>query len=279
VTAIALAIAATLFAWWFGTGAIFWLNGLAQRARRWSIAAASGLLAVALAGIAATADQATTGAAYLGFACGLMVWAWVELTFLTGLITGPNRAPAAPGLALAARFRLAVGAILWHELTILALTALVFALSWGGATMTGAWTMLMLWAMRSSAKVNIFLGVRNTYAGLLPEHMRYLASHFSAGRVNPLFWPALAACLLAAALLFAAAAGAGPAEAAAFAILGTLAALGALEHAFLVLPVRSEALWSWGLGGRAAHLPDHRHPPSPHRPTPLPRAVAPTEAA
>lgn len=96
MTAIALAVAATLFAWWFGTGAIFWLNGLAQRARRWSIAAASGLLAVALAGIAATADQATTGAAYLGFACGLMVWAWVELTFLTGLITGPNRAPAAP---------------------------------------------------------------------------------------------------------------------------------------------------------------------------------------
>ncbi len=29
MTAIALAVAATLFAWWFGTGAIFWLNGLA----------------------------------------------------------------------------------------------------------------------------------------------------------------------------------------------------------------------------------------------------------
>ena len=278
MTAIALGIAATLFAWWFGTGAIFWLNGLPRRVRRRSVAAASVLLVLALVGVAATAGETSVGAVYTSFACGLMVWAWVELTFLTGLITGPNRAPAPAGLSLAARFRLAVGAILWHELTILALTALVFALSWGGATKTGAWTMLLLWAMRTSTKVNIFLGVRNTYAGLLPEHMRYLASHFSAGRMNPLFPPAFAAALLAAMLLFAAAAQAVPIEATAFAILGTLAALGALEHAFLVLPIRSEALWSWSLGGRAAQLPDEPSPPSSHPRTPLARAVAHTEA-
>jgi putative photosynthetic complex assembly protein 2 len=278
VTATALAVAATLFAWWFGTGAIFWLNGLAPRARRRSVAAASLLLLAALIGVAATAHETTIGAVYLSFACGLMVWAWVELTFLTGLITGPNRAPAPPGLSLAARFRLAVGAILWHELTILALTALVFALSWGGATMAGAWTMLLLWAMRTSTKLNIFLGVRNTYAGLLPEHMRYLASHFTAGRMNPLFPPAFAAALLAAVLLFAAAWSTAPVAATGYAILGTLAALGALEHAFLVLPVRSEALWSWSLGGRAARLPDEPSPPTSHRRTQIPRAVAHTEA-
>ncbi len=278
MTTIALAIAATLFAWWFGTGAIFWLNGLERGARRWSLAGASVVLLAALAGIAATAQDATVGAVYLSFACGLLVWAWVELTFLTGVITGPNRTPAPAGLSLAARFRLAVGAILWHELTILALTALVFALSWGGATMTGAWTMLLLWAMRTSTKLNIFLGVRNTYAGLLPGHMRYLASHFSAGRINPLFPAAFAAALLAAVLLFAAAGAALPVEATALAILGTLAALGALEHAFLVLPIRSEALWSWSLGGRAASLPDDRPPPTSHRRAPLARAVAHTEA-
>jgi putative photosynthetic complex assembly protein 2 len=278
VTAIALAVAATLFAWWFGTGAIFWLNGLPPRARRRSVAAASLLLLAALAGIAATAQQATIGAVYLSFACGLMVWAWVELTFLTGVITGPNRTRAPAGLSLAARFRLAVGAILWHELTILALTAAVFALSWGGATMTGAWTMLLLWAMRTSTKLNIFLGVRNTYAGLLPEHMRYLASHFSAGRINPLFPAALAAALLAAVLLFASAATAAPVAATGYAILGTLAALGPLEHAFLVLPIRSEALWSWSLGGRAARIPDEPSAPSSHRRTHISRAVAHTEA-
>lgn len=278
MTTIALAVAATLFAWWFGTGAIFWLNGLPARARRRSVVAASVLLVAALVGIAAAAHETSAGAVYLSFACGLMVWAWVELTFLTGLITGPNRAPAPVGLSLAARFRLALGAILWHELTILALTALVFALSWGGATMTGAWTMLLLWAMRTSTKINIFLGVRNTYAGLLPEHMRYLASHFSAGRMNPLFPPAFAAALLAAVLLIAAAARAEPVEAAALAILGTLAALGALEHAFLVLPIRSEMLWSWSLGGRGAELRDEPPPPNSHRQAPLARAVAHTEA-
>lgn len=278
MTTIALAVTATLFAWWFGTGAIFWLNGLPRRARRGSVAAASVVLVAALVGVWATAQTASIGAVYLSFACGLLVWAWVELTFLTGLVTGPNRAPAPSGLTLAARFRLAVSAILWHELTILTLTAVVFALSWDGATKTGAWTMLVLWAMRTSTKLNIFLGVRNTYAGLLPEHMRYLASHFSAGRMNPLFPPTFAAALLAAVALFAATADAAPVAATGFAILATLAALGALEHAFLVLPIRSEALWSWGLGGRTATLSDDRPAPTSHRRAPLARAVAHTEA-
>lgn len=278
MTAIAFAVAATLFAWWFGTGAIFWLNGLAAPARRRAVTAASLMLVAALAALAWSARQDGVGAVYLSFLAGLMVWAWVELTFLTGLITGPNRAPAPPGLGLAARFRLALGAILWHELAILALTALAFALAWGGTTMTGAWTMLLLWAMRSSAKINIFLGVRNTYAGLLPPHMRYLASHFQVRRMNPLFPPAFAAALTAAVLLFAAAPLADPPAATAAAILGTLAALGTAEHAFLVLPLRAEALWAWSLGGRAAQPPED-HPPTAHRrAAALPRAVAPTEA-
>jgi putative photosynthetic complex assembly protein 2 len=36
-----------------------------------------------------------------------------------------------------------------------------------------------------------------------------------------------------------------PFEASALIMLGTLAALSVLEHLFLVLPIRSEALWTW----------------------------------
>lgn len=277
MTPIALAIAVTLFAWWFGTGAIFWLNGLPRRRLVATMACASLLLVIALAGIAATADDTSVAGAYLAFFCGLMVWAWMELTFLTGLITGPNRAPAPAGLALAARFRLAVGAILWHELTIIALAAAVLALCWDAPNRIAASTVLILWAMRTSTKLNIFLGVRNTYAALLPPGMRYLASHFTAGRVSPLFVPTLAAAVLTAVLLFAETIDAAPFDAVGFAILGTLAALGAFEHVFLVVPVRSDALWGWSLGDRAR--PDQDRPPgTDHRRPRLDRTVVHTEA-
>jgi putative photosynthetic complex assembly protein 2 len=60
-----------------------------------------------------------TGGAYCAFTCALLVWGWHELSFLTGWITGPRRAPARPARGLA-RFVQAVQAILWHELAILA---------------------------------------------------------------------------------------------------------------------------------------------------------------
>jgi hypothetical protein len=37
-----------------------------------------------------------------------------------------------------------------------------------------------------------------------------------------------------------------------FTLLGTLAALGALEHALMVLPLPATALWGWGFRSRAA---------------------------
>ena len=35
------------------------------------------------------------------------------------------------------------------------------ALTWGGANQVGTWTFLVLWVMRLSAKLNVFLGVPN----------------------------------------------------------------------------------------------------------------------
>jgi len=239
--------------WWFSTGVIFWLDGLPRRTHHFTVGAATALLGVALWGIAQTADDPTPFGAYLSFAAGLAVWAWVELTFLTGLITGPNRHPRPPGLGLGQRFRLAVGAILWHELLIVALAVVVFALSWHGENLVGAWTVAILWAMRTSTKLNLFLGARNTYAHLLPPALHHIASHFTRAQMNLLFPTALAAASVLAVVLLAAAvlAEAGSFAATGFAILGTLALLGAIEHAFLMLPLRTEALWAWSLGERA----------------------------
>ena len=47
--------------------------------------------------------------------------------------------------------------------------------------------------------------------------------------------------------------GVGDATAAALSLVGTLLGLAILEHWFLVLPLPSESLWSWGLRSRNAH--------------------------
>ncbi|WP_163591818.1 DUF3623 family protein, partial [Klebsiella pneumoniae] len=44
-----------------------------------------------------------------------------------------------------------------------------------------------LWLMRLSAKLNVFLGVRNLNEQFLPEHLRYMHSYFRQRSSNALF--------------------------------------------------------------------------------------------
>ena len=58
----------------------------------------------------------------------------------------------------------------------------MFALTRDGANQVGLWTFVILWAMRQSAKLNVFLGVRNLSEEFLPEHLRYLETSLRASR-------------------------------------------------------------------------------------------------
>ena len=60
----------TMFVWWFTTGVIIYLDGLARKTFKWTIAGMTALLAVALFGIAEVAQTTTDSAAYLGFTFG-----------------------------------------------------------------------------------------------------------------------------------------------------------------------------------------------------------------
>ena len=82
-----LPAALTLFLWWFTTGAILYLDGMRRETFRGTLAAATAVLALALWGLHATAGDATPQGATIAFACGLAVWGWLELTFLTGAVT------------------------------------------------------------------------------------------------------------------------------------------------------------------------------------------------
>ncbi|MEJ5231612.1 MAG: putative photosynthetic complex assembly protein PuhE [Geminicoccaceae bacterium] len=269
-----LAVLFVLVAWWSSTGAILWLDRLPRRTFPWSFAAVSVLALLALWGLAASRHGEGPADAWLAFACGLAIWGWNETAFLLGYVTGPRSAPSPPGTSTGRRFLQAVQAILWHELALLASGAAILAVTFDGANRTGMGVFLALWLLRTSAKLNLHLGVPNPGDGLLPDHLRHLASFFSRRAMNPLFPLSITLATLAFARLvdLAVEAPAGSLEATMWTLLATLTALGLLEHWLMVLPVPETALWGWALKGR-----DHHRRPL--RPAPLLPAAEPVGRA
>lgn len=244
----------TLFVWWFSTGAILYLDGLPRWTHKFTMFAGTGVLALALLGLFVTRHDIRPTAAYVAFTCAVAVWGWQEMAFLFGYVTGPRRSALPAGTEGWPRWRAAIAAVLYHEFALIALAAAVVVLTWGGENTTGLWTYMILWVMRQSAKLNLFLGVRNLAEKLLPPHLAYIASYFRRRPMNRLFpWSVLLSTIVCA-LLWRAAIGAddGSHSAVALTFLATLMSLAVLEHWFLVLPLPSENLFAWGLKSRTA---------------------------
>lgn len=242
-----------LFVWWASTVLLLYRTGLPEATYRRSLGVATALVPLLLVGLVRTTEDATPAGAYLGFVFGLLLWGWHELSYYTGLISGPRPRPCPPGVGHWQRFRLGVQASLWHELAIVA-TALALALvSFGTANPVGLWTFVILWLMRWSAKLNIFLGVRNLHQEFWPEHLNYLSSYVANRVMNPLFpWSVAAGVGICAWLVHGAVAGgAGAYVITANVLLATILLLAVLEHCFLMLPLSDDVLWRWGRGQRA----------------------------
>jgi putative photosynthetic complex assembly protein 2 len=252
-----LTIVAVLFAWWASTGLVLALAWLGPTARglafvATTVAAAAGLVAVALS---ARAD--TAGAVWLGFTSALVVWAWHELAFLGGLVTGPNRAPCPPDARGLRRFYLATLTVIHHELALFATLVLIVALTWGAPSQVAPLTFAALWVMRLSSKLNLFFGVRNVSHGFLPEPLRFLPTYFGrSGRSRGLGLSIAAgtfsvvACVgVKASLALSAAQQLG------LTMVATMLALGVLEHVFLAVPLGDAALWQWIIRSRERRGP------------------------
>jgi hypothetical protein len=147
------------------------------------------------------------------------------------------------------RFWSATRVVLWHELFLLALGFLLIIAFAQGPNQIGLLTYGILWLMRLSAKLNLYLGVRNTGERLLPAHLRYMSSYFAHRPMNLLFPFSITLGTILSALLFhkALAAGADAHQATGFMLVATMASLAVIEHWFLMLPLPLEALWRWGL--------------------------------
>ncbi|MGY2047820.1 putative photosynthetic complex assembly protein PuhE [Methylobacterium sp. JK268] len=240
--------------WWFLTGVILWLNHRPRRTHAWSFAATSLALLGAFWAIARSAGAESEAGAYAAFTAALIVWGWQEMAFYMGYLTGPRRTaetPAAQGLA---RFGAAAATNLWHEAAIILGAVAVAYLTAGSPNRIALWTYLVLWGMNLSARLNLFLGVRNHHTEFLPEHLRYLGSFFRRAPMNALFPVAmiLATGFLLVLLHPAVTESASAFKRAGHTMMATLMALAILEHGFLMLPLPSAALWGWGLSRRPA---------------------------
>jgi putative photosynthetic complex assembly protein 2 len=254
LTAHGLPILFTFFIWWFSTGAILYLDGLPRRTYGWSLAGATVVLAGALYALHDTATDTSPAAVYCAFTCAILVWGWIEMSFLMGFITGPRTTACPPERRGWRRAVAAFEAIVYHELALVIGGLSVWLATRDAPNQIGLWTFGILWVARESTKVNLFLGVRNLSEEFLPEHLRYLQTYFTRRPMNLLFPVSVTTGTIAAALLWqmALADSATLEQSTGLTFLATLATLAMLEHWFLILPIHFGALWEWGLGSRKA---------------------------
>jgi putative photosynthetic complex assembly protein 2 len=243
--------------WWSSTIAVLHLNGMAPRTFPLTLTGATLAAILGFAGIAMTLEQTNPSGVLAAFASALVVWGWNELTFLTGTITGRRKRPCGPTCRGLRRFRHATEAVIYHELALLICLAVIAWTSREAANQTALLTFLALWLMRLSSKLNIFLGVPNAGAELLPERVEHLKGFFGDKPMNWLF-PVSISCLTAALcmLIYMAYESTGAADPSfavtKYVVLAALVALGTLEHWLLVLPLPATALWQHGLRSRRA---------------------------
>jgi putative photosynthetic complex assembly protein 2 len=243
------AFAFTVFVWWFSTGVILWLDRRVARLRPLAMAGVTVLAAASAVALLATRDTASPTGGLCAFCAAIGLWAWHEMSFLAGYVTGPRVAPCPGDASPWARFRLAASTLIFHEIALFATAAVIVAVSWGHPNALGAGTFLVLLASRLSAKLNLFLGVPNFSEEFFPDRLRYMTSYLRRSRASRLFPVsiALGAVLAGIEAWSALHQGATRFEVVAFSLLFALTALALLEHAFMVLPLPDAALWRWAM--------------------------------
>jgi putative photosynthetic complex assembly protein 2 len=241
-----------IFSWWFFTGIILLIVRRADRAgatsHRTSVVLSIPLLALGIAGLVISAASLTVMNVYLAFFSVLLVWGWIELAFLSGIITGPERSECPDKLTGWTRFVRAWHTLSYHELLLLCGLLVVTVITTGSENTFGFWSYFILFAARISAKLNLFFGVPRINTEFVPKPLHHLKSYFRQGNVTVAFvigvtFLSLATACFAERLISAETA---PMEAG-FTLLFALAALATLEHWLMVIPLPDAKLWRWML--------------------------------
>ncbi len=229
---------------WAGlTALVAGLNRRGPRAGQLALLASLPLLVLAHHELHLTADSSGPFEAYRAFIAGTLIWAWHELAFYSGILTGPWRKACPPEARGMTRFGYALGTHLYHELAVVLEVGLMLWLLHGGNNLLGLLVFVLSWALQHSAKLNVLLGVPALNVALFPPHLRYLGSYWRERPANFFFIPSLSVfTLLTLMLMTAAHTHRFEAVGVRLALLATLVGLGALEHWLLAPPGRRVAV-------------------------------------
>lgn len=235
-----------LFTWWFATGLILLVIRRADRtggnAYNRAVFLSVPVLALGVAGVILSTSDATLVGLYKGFFGALAIWGWIELSFLSGVITGPASFEGDN------RFWRAWDALAHHEILLLAGLAFVVLTTTGADNSIAMWTYAILFFARISAKLNLFFGVPRINFEFLPLPLQHLKTHMTKGPITA-FFPLSVTVLSFATACFAQLLMTSNSmiEATGFALLTSLSALALLEHWFMVIPLPDAKLWRWML--------------------------------
>lgn len=247
-----LALGVAVLLWWLMTGLALMSVHQPLKLKKPILVGSAVLAVLAVLGVEGNAAAHTTVATIAGFAMALLIWAFLELSYLMGYITGPIKSAARDDMPLHKRFYYALGTSIYHELLVVGVVGLVCILGAGLPNPTIQNTLAVLWLMRWSTKLNLFFGVRHFNSDWLPENMRYITSYLKAGENS---WFIVFSTTLAAfftyLLFFYGQIAVEPATTLSLFLIGWLAVLAVLEHCFLMVPMGETALWRWAeAGGR-----------------------------
>lgn len=248
-----LPIAFSLAGWWLSTVVLIYRAGMPKKSYAMTLV---GTTVVALLGIVAiyvSRHSVSASGSYLAFFGALAVWGWHEVTYLFGYVNGPRPEPCPPGVKGWQKFKLGLKTCIYHELAVVATVVGMGVLLWNATNTIAFWTFAILWIMRWSAKLNIFLGVRNLHEEFWPEHLAYLKTFVTRRKMNELFPVSVTFSvvgLLSLAFL-AVTAGDNVAERTGAMLMATLLALALLEHWFLFAKTKDDVLWRAGMRSRS----------------------------
>jgi putative photosynthetic complex assembly protein 2 len=235
-----------LFVWWFSTGAILYVVRRADNEspdqHKASVIFGLPFLGLGICGLVVSLQSGSVQAVYYGFLSALAIWGWIELAFLSGVITGPNRTHCPDEAPEWERFIRAWGTIAFHEMLLVGTLIALALASHGHPNTIALWTFVVLFFARISAKLNLFFGVPKINVEFLPRPLLHLPSHFRIARMNWLFPASVTALTFAAACWLERLYATGNPG---FALLAALTLLALLEHWLMVLPLPDEKLWRW----------------------------------
>ncbi|MCY4305364.1 MAG: putative photosynthetic complex assembly protein PuhE [Aestuariivita sp.] len=261
ITAL-IAVLIAFLVWWLATGAILMVAKYADkrgaRARQYATLMALPMLLGGFWGYAISLNAVSASGTYIAFFATLAIWGWIELAFLTGIVTGPICKPLPSGVSEFERFLRAWGTLAFHEILLVGTLISLIVAGWGAENTFGMWTFIVLYVARISAKFNLYFGVPKINIEFLPTVLMHLSSHFRIRRMNWVFPISISILTFAVACWLERLYAATAIEAViGFSLLTAITALALFEHWMMVLPLPDERLWRWMLPADTAVREPH----------------------